>query len=100
MVLGDTMYEYVVLLDNWSVRVHNPYQAPEIAQVSLAGDAYDHPCFMAGDKVYTSPIVRSEGTHVWTNNTHYRLGKPSPNYVAWCKENGITIDPNNPIKLK
>lgn len=98
MVLGDTMSKEV-LLDNWSVRVRNPYQAPEIANISLSGEAYDDPRFLAGDTVYTSRVVKAEGLHVWTRNTHYRLGKPSPDYTKWCKENGIIIDPANPIKL-
>jgi hypothetical protein len=88
-----------VLLDNWAVCIKNPYQAPEIAEVSLSGEVYDHPCFLAGDKVYTTTILRSEGRKVWTKNTCYTLGKPAPSYVAWCKENGITIDPNNPVKI-
>jgi len=86
-----------IFLDNWST-TSNPYQAPEIRKTYLQGEVFGHPNFQEGDKVYTSHIVQSEGRWIKTSSgSEYILGQPHPNYITWCEDHNITLNPDNPI---
>lgn len=91
-----------VILKNWSVCGYqvSPYTAPEARLWCLHGDAYGHPEFPDGDSITTSPIKNSIKNLVETENTVYELGEPDVSYILWCEDNGITIDEDNPVKMK
>lgn len=90
-----------VILRNWAVKeAYDIWTPPECSTKFLVGEAYNHPRFENGKRVSVSRILCSIGKTVETNNTLYCLEEPDPTYVAWCKENNIEIDLENPIKLK
>jgi hypothetical protein len=93
----------VARLKNWAVVGNtDPYAAPELFGSQLNGLVYDHPSghFLDGEPVTTSSIVKAEGRQITTRSgTVYLLdGPPAPEYVAFCKSIGRTIDEANPIK--
>ena len=89
-------------LKNWAVRrgESNPYQAPELITTLLEGEVYHHPKLKDGEKITTSAIISTMDNIVETVNSFYELKEPCVTYQAWCESEGITIDPDNPIKLK
>jgi hypothetical protein len=90
-----------VKLENWYVAsdvIWNPYRAPELRKYVLFGEAYHHPKFEDGDKIYSSPIIDIEGRVITTQNTIYILASADAAYTLWCKENNILIDLENPLK--
>jgi len=88
-------------LKNWAVRGQpNPYQAPEATPTILEGNVYHHPKLKDGDLIYTSPIIGSLDNIVETRNSYYELEEPDVTYTLWCEAKGITIDPENPIRIK
>ena len=88
-------------LKNWEVRGKvNPYQAPEDMSTILEGEVYHHPKLKDGEQITTSPIISTMDNIVETANSFYELKEPCVTYQACCESEGITIDPDNPIKLK
>jgi hypothetical protein len=89
-------------LKNWAVRrgETNPYMAPEAIATLLEGEVYHHPKLKDGEQITTSPVINSLDNIVETANSFYELKEPCVTYQAWCESEGITIDPDNPIKLK
>lgn len=99
-------------LKNWSVvfRAGGFFTPPEYRMECLAGEIYNRPeprefdgkKFPDGKNVTTSYIVKAEGRIVTTySGSQYELeGPPHPDYAAWCQEKGMTIDPENPVKVK
>ena len=85
-----------VTIENWSIVASNklgPYQAPEMQQYALTGEAYGQPDFEDGKFITTSAIINSNDLKhhaiVESHNTLYKLGEPSDSYILWCKENGV-----------
>ena len=92
------MSEPEVTIQNWQVVVNfTLYTAPELRTVSLKGEVYGHPHKPDGKTVRTSSIQSTSGRRVLTRNTAYRLGRISPGYRKWLKEEGIPYNPQNPI---
>lgn len=91
----------VYVLKNWAVRAKaNPYMAPEAHATILEGEVYHHPKLKDGEQITTSPIISTMDNIVETVNSFYELKEPCVTYQAWCESEGITIDPDNPIKIK
>lgn len=88
-------------LNNWAVVGNQtPYQAPEMVTKHLSGQVYGHPRFADGEVVTTSAIVKVDGKQVQTaSGSAYILGEPSAEWVGWLAEQGVTLDPTNPIKV-
>ena len=85
-------------LHKWSVEsARDLWQAPELASIRLVGyrdDETEH-------RVITSPIVEINGKNITTySGSVYILEDISPDYLQWMQDNGITFDPDNPIKDK
>lgn len=90
-------------LEEWSVctRPKDPYQAPELWSTILSGKVYGHSKFPDGTIIDTSTLVKVEGRIAYTySGTQYELGAPEEKYVEWCIKQNITIDEENPIKMK
>ena len=91
----------VYVLKNWAVRGKaNPYMAPEIIPTILEGEVYHNPNLKDGTPIHTSPVINSLDNIAETANSYYELKEPCVTYQAWCESNGITIDPDDPIRLK
>ena len=91
-----------VKLQNWYIGsdvIWDPYKAPEQRSYVLFGNVYGHPKFEDGEKIYSSPIVESNGRTIKTKNTTYILGDIDVTYFLWCEEHNIDIDNDNPIKI-
>jgi hypothetical protein len=90
------------VIENWSVTTisNDPYSPPERCSKCLQGNIYNHPTVSSDRIAHTSQIVSVDGLYVTTRSRVYLLGKPDPNYLIWCKDNGINFDPNYPIKLR
>ena len=82
------LYKWSVVSDN------NPWHAPEQRTIQLAGFRDDQP-----KQIVTSSVVKIEGRNITTRSgSVYVLEDISAEYLDWMQENGITYDPNNPIK--
>lgn len=88
------------LIENWSTTMecpHRPYRAPEQdPHMHLQG-------LVAGRNgaVVTTRLVASRGRIVTTRSgSRYRLGVPSPEFLAYLMEKGYPFDEKNPIKLR
>ena len=80
-------------IEQWGI-VRDPYLAPERGGQQLVGK-------VDGVGVKTSELVEVNGLVVRTaSGSVYLLGEPSPEYLAWCRENGIAFDPACPIKVR
>ena len=91
----------VYVLKNWGVRAAaNPYMAPEAHTTVLCGEVYHDPKRKDGTPITTTRIISSLDNIVETCNSYYELQEPCVTYQAWCEANDITIDPDNPIKIK
>lgn len=90
-----------IQIDAWSLHTSGDgYTAPELRAYQLRGIVKGHPEKRDGTCVYTSAILRVNGRYVFTESgSMYELGEPHPEYVAWCKAEGKSIDPEHPIKL-
>lgn len=93
-----------VRIRDWYLRapkLSNPFLAPELLGVAIAGEVHGHPRKANGTRVTTSRIVRVEGRRVWTESgTEYLLdGEPRAQYLEWLKARGHAYDPQQPIKL-
>lgn len=90
-------------LENWSIRTRDsgPYTAPECLPTHLCGEVYGHPRFADGEVIYSSTVIKIEGSKITTHNSVYTLGKPAPDYVKWCREHGGHIPTTQkPIEVK
>ena len=88
----------VYVLKNWAVRGQpDPYMAPEVIPTVLCGEVYHDPKREDGTPITTSTII---GSLVEPCNSYYELGEPCVTYQAWCEANDLTIDPDNPVKVK
>lgn len=83
-------------LENWSIGVDNPYQAPELQKKRLHGDIYDDEKgrFPDGSSVSTSLIqeLNLKESYAMTRNTTYILGEPDKEYIKWLEEQGKTLE--------
>lgn len=86
-------------LENWEVSMREgpPYTDPAILPRYLVGDVYGHPKHHDGKRITTGTVRGAEGRVAWSRRTAYELGVPSEGYATWCRENGVTIDPENPF---
>jgi hypothetical protein len=84
-------------LYHWSLQVKvDPYASPEsqLADVRLVGYRDNE-----AQAVITSALAKIEGKTVTTRSGYvYLLQDIDPAYEAWMKSEGITYDPENPIK--
>lgn len=94
--------ETIVRLENWAVALNylNPYMPPESSWTFLTGLVSGHPKHTDGKRIATSRIIKVSGKFVYTNSgTLYELGKPSLDYIEWCKSEGCHIPTEEePIK--
>ncbi len=82
---------------DWSIR-SDPYKAPEVRGLYIYGRTPDD-----GKAISTSRVVEKISPMVYRTKSGslYRLeGLPEPMYAAYCKENNIALDLEDPIKLK
>ena len=93
-------------LENWFVLcVGDLYTPPECQSIILCGEIYEHKGRWKdkdGYKIQTSYIKDVEGCIVLTSSgSRYLLGKPSSDYINWCKINGIELPTaEEPIRIK
>ncbi len=88
-------------IENWSLSDWGPYDLPENQRFKVSGQVFGNPKFFDGDRITTSFLVAVSGCEVSTySGSVYRLGKPSDDYMEWCRENGCHVPtPDQPIKL-
>jgi len=84
-------------LENWSIICNDdPYLAPELRTVRLAGYIYDdEKCrFKDGDPVATSSLREFNYTkgYAQTRNTKYILGKIDTEFQKFMNDNGYKIE--------
>jgi hypothetical protein len=74
----------------------DPYKPPEASRLYLSGVCNGKPITTS----YVQDIVAPR-TYRTRTGSFYRLeGDPDPEYVAFCKKNGIALDLADPIKFK
>ncbi len=95
----------MVRIEKWAVVFvsGDVYTPPEQRDRALYGAVYGHPKFEEGFMVQTSDIlggsVKTADGHVAkTRSRDYLLGEPDPAYMTWLEQNGMTFDPEQPIK--
>lgn len=83
-------------LKNWSVCSDSSYYtAPELASRYLVGFRVED-----GKRVSTSHIMKVEGNKVETRSGNiYILEDINSDYKNWMDEQGMSFDPQNPIKI-
>lgn len=67
------------------------YRAPEIRETMLVGEVHDHPRFPNGSRVQTSDLKKLDWrtmTADTASGSHYELGAPDPEWIAWLQKNG------------
>jgi hypothetical protein len=68
---------------------------PELRDLYLSGEATGHPRFAAGERINTGRIIGADGRRVWTENTLYELGNPSPlslsDFIDTCEAHLLEI---------
>jgi hypothetical protein len=88
-----------MVISQWSVVPSNPYAAPEVAQICIAGVADMH----KGTKnkpIKTSRVAAVSGRVVTTaSGTLYRLGAIDPDYRKFLKLTRPDWDWRNPIAV-
>ena len=97
----------MVIMKNWFT-VADPYAAPEVRSLKLAGNVYGHPRKADGHKVQTSNIIaihKSPLAGVFVVECESRdyaikTGEESSEWLAWMSENGVEYDRDNPIKIR
>jgi hypothetical protein len=91
------------IIKNWSVNQvnNNKYSAPEITNLCVTGNIFNHPKFDNYTLISTSAVKDTEGKIITTKsgNKYYIDGPPSIEYNDFCIANNINIDLENPIKL-
>ena len=92
----------IVRLEQWSVcgSPQDSHLAPEVRPRMLNGKVYGHPRFSDGAQITTSVIISAQGLVVTCHSRKYKLGVMSPGYAEYLRQNGISIDPSNPIKIR
>lgn len=93
-----------VRIRNWYTRrpkYADPYQAPELVGISVAGEVHGHRKKRDGERVTTSRVVRVEGRRFWTESgTEYCLdGDPLPAFLEHLKSIGREYNASEPIKV-
>ena len=98
-----------IRIDNWSVCAPgvDAYTPPECITISLQGIIFDHPRDdlkkridpKKGKHVITSSIQEADKRLFNTYNTTYKLGRISPKYRKWLKENKPEWNWRKPITL-
>jgi len=97
---GESLFKDKPLLESWAVRqvpYDDPYMAPELKNIvagqALTGYVSGHPNCPDGP-ITTTRLMELDTKQRWarTKNTIYRLGKPDPEFVAWLKVEGHTLD--------
>jgi hypothetical protein len=93
-----------VRISNWYTRrpkYADPYQAPELVGLSVAGEVHGHRKKRDGERVTTSRIVRIDGRKFWTESgTEYLLeGEPLPAFLEHLKTIGREYNPEQPIAV-
>ena len=89
-----------IKITNWSVAGENsPYLAPELIQIRLNGEVYNHPKFKDGSEITTSIIKKADGLKITTQSgSKYLLDKIDPKYKKWIDKNyNKPWDEKNPI---
>lgn len=84
-------------LNNWSVISNaDPYTPPEYECKKLSGIREED-----NKEVITSTIMSADGNKIITySGSVYILGEIDPGFLTWMKENNISFDPANPIKIR
>jgi hypothetical protein len=87
----------VYTLHKWSMRsTSDPFRAPELVEKLLVG-------FRDNEtrRIITSAVVNVDGRRITTySGSVYVLDDIDPEYLAWMKTQGLTYDPENPIKVR
>ena len=89
-------------LDNWHCDVYpaDGFTAPEMQDRVLIGRVTGHPRYRDGETIRTGALVGAKGRMATTaSGTVYELGEVDSRYLAWLQENGISFDPENPIRI-
>lgn len=78
-------------IEDWSIQptLVNEYYPPEAQHRVVCGIVYDNPNHKDGTLIRTSRIQSIDGNKVTTLNSVYELGRPSKEYVQWCKDNNV-----------
>ena len=91
-------------LDNWSIcmSISNPYLPPECLRAVMRGTISGDWRFPDGKTIRTSTIqgISPKFRRMKTKNTTYTLGSPEPEFLAWLKERGSTLDDYLKLKKK
>jgi len=76
-------------LINWSITVYNQFQPPELQQLILQGNVYNHPKIKDGIHVITSRLLVLDirNNMAETKNTIYELDEINQEYIKFLKEN-------------
>jgi hypothetical protein len=95
----------LVKIDNWSICDFNylgkRFALPEMFDVMLCGNAYNHPELYDGEAMVTSKIVEIKARKVWTSSgTQYVFGRIDPEYRWWLKANYPNWNWRRPILAK
>jgi len=89
-------------IENWSLKGNNggPYDPPETRRFKVSGRVFGNPKFDEGERITTSHIEAVSGIEVSTHSgSVYQLGRPSDEYLEWCREEGCHVPtPDEPIK--
>lgn len=92
-------------LENWAVvslpEDNGIYTPPEAILHRITGEVHNSPKWENGHKITTSPIDDVKGNIVTTvSGSVYELGEPRPDYVEFCRTNGMYIPTKDePIKV-
>lgn len=99
-----------MVMREWSVVMPSSdgYTAPELLRPMLKGLVDYHAKlaargeFKPGDPILTSAIVGAEGRRITTESgsVYVLEGDPHAAYVAYCRDNKIPLDMQNPIKVR
>lgn len=96
-----------ILIDDWALFASNPEILQEanpaeleIGQFRLMGRVYGHPRIEDGQVVLTSALLGGESQIVFTQNTSYKLGKPSDKHIDWIFGNRLSHNIETPLAFK
>lgn len=82
-----------IKIQDWSIR-SDPYQAPEVRSVHLAGKLAD------GREIVSSRIIGIDGRTIHTaSGSVYVLGRIRRSYRRWLADNGIDYNPRQPVRF-
>ena len=90
-----------VRIECWSTieEQNNPFLPPEVKDLRIRGRVYGHPGQIDGSLIKTSRIQSIQGKVIYTLNTLYELGEPDPDFIKWMKSEGISFNPDEPIRI-